>query len=195
MTVYLMRYRARSEAHFEARTLAVPLSDATAGSAVAPLELYLANDTTGALSPRPLSFPLPSDPNTRARVVLEKLLAEYTEPGSAHPLKSPAPGVGSVDDVFLSSLPGKGHGQLAVVDLTPEFVRLHPSGIEPETLTLLSMIATLQANLPSVREVHFLVDGEPRRTLAGHADMTRTYLAGTAQMGPPEFSAGGAARP
>jgi hypothetical protein len=27
-----------------------------------------------------------------------------------------------------------------------------------------------------VTEVRFLVDGEPRATLAGHADLTRTYL-------------------
>ncbi len=63
---------------------------------------------------------------------------------------------------------------------------MHPSGIEPETLTLLSMIATLHANLPAVTQVHFLVDGEPRATLAGHADLTRTYLAGAAQMAPSE---------
>lgn len=186
MSIFLVRYRERVDAHFEARALAVPLSDATAGPNASSLMLYLANDASGALSEQPLAFPLPQDPNTRARVVLEKLLAEYTEPGSPHPLKPMSPGVESVDEVFLSSLPGRGHGQLAVVDLTPEFVHLHPSGIEPENMTLLSMIATLQANLPSVRQVHFLVDGEPRATLAGHADLTRTYLANPALMTPSE---------
>ena len=61
---------------------------------------------------------------------------------------------------------------------------MHPSGIETETLTLLSMISTLHANLPSVTEVRFLVDGEVRPTLAGHADLERTYAAGAAQMLP-----------
>ena len=38
------------------------------------------------------------------------------------------------------------------------------------------MCATLRANLPRVAEVRFLVDGQQRATLAGHADLTRTYL-------------------
>ncbi len=185
MSVFLVRYRNRVNAHFQERALAIPLATA-AGSSPAPLLLYLANDETGALAERPIDFPLPEDPNTRARVVLEKLLSEYTAPGSPHPLKILRPGIESVDEVFLAPVPGRRTGQLAVVDLTPGFIQTHPAGIEPETLTLLSMIATLHANLPSVTEVHFLVDGAPRATLAGHADLSRTYLAGSAQMAPSE---------
>jgi hypothetical protein len=36
----------------------------------------------------------------------------------------------------------------------------------------------LHENFPAVEQVRFLVDGQPRETLAGHADLTRTYLAG-----------------
>lgn len=70
--------------------------------------------------------------------------------------------------------------QLAVVNLTGSFVASHPSGIETETLTILSICGTLHANLPSITQVRFLVDGQPRATLAGHADLTRTYLAADA---------------
>jgi hypothetical protein len=70
--------------------------------------------------------------------------------------------------------------QLAVVTLTSAFVASHPSGIETETLTVLSICGTLHTNLPRVTQVRFLVDGQPRATLAGHADLTRTYLAGDA---------------
>ena len=197
MSIFLVRYRERVDAHFQSRAMAVPLAAAAAGpgSASGPLLLYLADDDTGALSERPLAFPLPDDPNTRARVVLEKLLSEYTAPGSPHPLKPLAPGVEGVDEVYLAPVAGKPHGTLAVVDLTPNFVHIHPSGIEPETLTLLSMIATLHANLPSVTEVRFLVDGGPRATLAGHADLSRTYLAGAAQMAPSEAFTSGAVHP
>jgi len=73
-----------------------------------------------------------------------------------------------------------GGPQLAVVNLTSAFVASHPSGIEAETLTLLSICETLHANLPRVTQVRFLVDGQPRATLAGHADLTRTYLAADA---------------
>jgi hypothetical protein len=74
--------------------------------------------------------------------------------------------------------------QLAVVNLTSAFVASHPSGIEAETLTVLSICATLHANLPRVTQVRFLVDGQPRATLAGHADLTRTYLASDAAPSP-----------
>ena len=65
---------------------------------------------------------------------------------------------------------------LAVVNLTSSFAASHPSGIETEMLTVLSICGTLHANLPRVTQVRFLVDGQQRATLAGHADLTRTYL-------------------
>jgi hypothetical protein len=189
MSIFLARYRARVDAHFPARAMAVPLAAAGAAAVPAPMVLYMADDNTGTLAERPLAFPLPQDVNTRARVVLEKLLAEYSAPGSAHPLQPGPPGAENVDEVYLLPVPGSpvnSRGELAVVDLAPAFIHRHPSGIEPETLTLLSMIATLHANLPTVTQVRFLVDGEPRATLAGHADLTRTYLAGPAEVTPAE---------
>jgi hypothetical protein len=66
--------------------------------------------------------------------------------------------------------------QLAVVNLTGSFAASHPSGIAEENLTILSICGTLHANLPRVTQVRFLVDGQSRATLAGHADLTRAYL-------------------
>ena len=51
----------------------------------------------------------------------------------------------------------------------------HPSGVEAETLTLQSIIGTLHTNLPQIEQIRFLVDGQRRETLAGHADLLRTY--------------------
>jgi hypothetical protein len=45
---------------------------------------------------------------------------------------------------------------------------------------VLSICGTLHANQPRITQVRFLVDGQTRPTLAGHADLTRTYLAGDA---------------
>ena len=73
---------------------------------------------------------------------------------------------------------------LAVVNVAGGFADSHPAGIEAETLTIESFCQTLHANLPEISEVRFLVDGEQRDTLAGHADLTRTYL--TAQATPRE---------
>ena len=66
-------------------------------------------------------------------------------------------------------------GQLAVINLRGSFVNQHPSGVEAESLTLLSIIGTLHANFPQIEQIRFLVDGQPRETLAGHADLLRTY--------------------
>jgi len=68
-------------------------------------------------------------------------------------------------------------GELAVIDLHSTFVNQHPSGVEVESLTLRSILGTLHANLPQIEQVRFLVDGQARETLAGHADLLRTYPA------------------
>jgi hypothetical protein len=88
-----------------------------------------------------------------------------------------------INDVYFLPVAGQnraagaGSEQVAVVDLSGGLAAAQPSGIEPETLTLLSMMATLHANIPTIAQVHFLVDGQARDTLAGHADLTRTYVA------------------
>jgi hypothetical protein len=121
--------------------------------------------------------------------VLGKLLDLYALPDAAHPVPG---GAASIAQVYLMPANGGEPGspapnsattesqsgpQLAVVNLTGAFAASHPSGLETETLTVLSICATLHANLPRVTQVRFLVDGQPRATLAGHADLSRTYLA------------------
>jgi hypothetical protein len=150
---------------------------------VAPVEqatLMVANDADNSVQPRILTLPLPQNPEARARAVLGKLLELYAAPDATHPVPG---GANSIAQVFLVPM-AEGSGkatdsspQLAVVNLTSAFVAGHPSGLQAETLTILSICATLNANLPRVTDVRFLVDGQTRATLAGHADLTRTYLA------------------
>jgi hypothetical protein len=170
-------WQLRQRAH--RRLLAGQASAPTQAPEVAPAEqatLIAANDAENALIPQVRSLPLPADPGARARAVLGKLLDLYAAPDAVHPVGG---GATSVAQVFL--LPaGKSspdpNAQLAVVNLTGTFAASHPSGIETETLTVLSICGTLRANLPHVTQVRFLVDGQTRPTLAGHADLTRTYL-------------------
>ena len=87
-------------------------------------------------------------------------------PNSAHTLQSgPA-----VDDVFLLN-------NQAIINLRSSFLDNHPSGVLVENLTVQSIIGTLHAALPQITAIRFLVDGEPHDTLAGHADLQRTYPA------------------
>ncbi len=156
----------------------------TTAPVVAPAEaatLLVANDMDGTLVQEQESLPLPQDPEARARALLLKLLEIYGGAEAMHPIPAVPRGV---EQVFLLPVPaasGKGRpvsngGQLAVVNLAGAFANGHPAGIEAETLTVLSICGTLHANLPQITEVRFLVDGQPRATLAGHADLTRMYL-------------------
>lgn len=136
--------------------------------------LYLANDAEGSITPTTSQVALPKEPALRAQALLNHLLTQYTQPESPHPLQSgPA-----VDDVFLmATKSGDDPGLTAVINLHGSFADNHPSGIEVETFTLASIIGTLHAALPGITQVRFLVDGQPRETLAGHADLTRAYPA------------------
>ncbi len=149
------------------------------------IPVLLANDADGSVYEATRRYALPQEPTTRARALLEHLLNDYSLPDSKHPLQTGA----AVDDVFLLALPitnppaaaassgmlPKSTGEVAVINLRASFAENHPSGIEVEDLTIRSMIGTLHANIPDLMEVRFLVDGQPRETLAGHADLLRTY--------------------
>ena len=173
--------------HAHQRLLAGEDSAPTQAPAVAPSQqatLLVASDADNSLLAQVQSLPLPQDPGAQARVILGKLLDLYAAPKAAHPVPG---GANSIAQVFLLPAPASPSAaaaqkdspsgpQLAVVNLTGAFVATHPSGLETEDLTLLSICATLHANLPRVTQVRVLVDGQTRATLAGHADLTRTYL-------------------
>jgi hypothetical protein len=191
--------------HAHQRLLAGEQTTPTQAPQVAPAEqatLMVANDTDDSLNTQSLTLPLPQSQGARAKAILGKLLDLYTASDSGHPVPG---GAASVTEVFLMPAPEAGSGaagsgstanqngnqdtdqdaqakdsqavpEMAVVNLTGAFAASHPSGIETESLTVLSICATLHANLSRVTEVRFLVDGQPRETLSGHADLTRTYL-------------------
>jgi hypothetical protein len=188
MTVLLWRQLDRAHQHMLEGQSSAP----TQAPLVAPAEsatLMVASDSDGSLQPRVLSLPLPSldaNPGARARAILGRLLDLYAAGDSAHPVPG---GAASIEQVYLLPEPASDSSpatagnknaqtgsQLAVVNLSGSFAASHPSGIETETLTVLSICATLHANLPRVGSVRFLIDGQQHDTLAGHADLTRTYL-------------------
>ena len=174
-----MLWQLRQRAH--KRLLAGESTSPTTAPQVAPAEqatLVAANDADNSLIPQVHSLPLPADPEARARAVLGRLLDLYSAPDSTHPVPG---GAASVDQVFLLPAPGaKNAGdpaaRLAVVNLSGTFAASHPAGLEAESLTIVSICATLKANFPNIVQVRFLVDGQPRPSLAGHADLTRIYL-------------------
>lgn len=157
------------------------------------VSLDLADDANGSITPTIVSIALPSQPAIRVRALLEHLLSQYTLPQSAHPVGG---GV-AIESIYLLDLPLAGPGgqrketsaaartcsdpltcdtgELAVVNLRGSWADAHPSGITVETLTIQSILGTIHANLPEITKVKFLVDGQPRDTLAGNVELNRIY--------------------
>lgn len=200
MALFLLRGCAQAREKFTRAADQTPLT-APVTAPTETVHLALADDATGTLSMQDREAALPVEPTGRVRVLLTRLLAEYSYKGSRHPLE----GGPAVEDVFLLDLPlrpaaASGGGlpahraspavadladsgaepaspgaQLAVITLNKTFADHHPSGVEPESLTIASILATLHANVPRIEQARFLVDGQPRETLNGHADLTRVY--------------------
>jgi Sporulation and spore germination len=130
-----------------------------------PAILYVAYDDIGVLQAETFRIPLPEGRQQRAEELLRTLLNVYLDKSSPHTLAAGS----EVRNVYLVD-PG-----LAVIDLNSAFANGHRSGILVEDLTVASLVQTLSANLPGITRVKFLVDGEERDTLAGHADLTSFY--------------------
>jgi hypothetical protein len=161
--LHLKQHAVEVESGQSERPVAPPVA-----TAPEPVTLYIAYDGDGVLRKRTVTAQLPSEPTARAREILRTLLGVYLGPSSPHPL-----GAGSdVTEVFVVN------NSLAVVDLNQAFADGHRSGVWEESLTVDSLVGTLNANMPNITQVKFVVNGQERETLAGHADLMSTYDAG-----------------
>jgi Sporulation and spore germination len=147
-----------------AATAALPVAPPASGP-TENVTLYVADDGAGHLHPQSAKIPLPAGRQQRAEELLRALLRIYQQPGASHPL-APASDIRSI---YLVD-PG-----VAVIDVNAAFADQHRSGIMAEQLTVNSMVETLAANVPGVSRVSILVEGKPRDTLAGHADLTQFF--------------------
>lgn len=63
----------------------------------------------------------------------------------------------------------------AIVDLSQEALTDFQPGIESESLAIYSIVDSLCANIPQIKEVKFLVQGQEVQTLDGHIDLTGSF--------------------
>jgi hypothetical protein len=119
----------------------------------------------GSLMPVTVEMPLSNDPTLRAKQVLNTLLAG---PVSAE-LRTLPP------DAVLLALYMLSDGT-AIADFSEALATATPSGIESEQVAVDSISKTLEANVPQVRWLKILIHGQEVDTLAGHLDLTRTFL-------------------
>ena len=129
------------------------------------IQVLVAYDEDRALRWRDATVALPNERSLRAREVLRAILAQYLQRPSPHPLGKGA----DIKDVYMIN------NETVLVDTTAQFADAHPSGILLEEMTICSLIETLTANVPGIKKVKFVVDGQERDTLAGHVDLMSFY--------------------
>jgi hypothetical protein len=133
----------------------------------------------GSLMPVSVDLPLAMDPAARAKQVLNTLLAG---PIDAE-LRTLPP-----DAVLLAfyMLPDG----TAIADFSEAMATSTPSGIQSEQMAVDSIAKTLETNVPQVKWLKILIHGQEVDTLAGHLDLTRTFLVNAkATPMPPQASA------
>ncbi len=65
-----------------------------------------------------------------------------------------------------------GEEGLAIIDFEPDLDSFAPGGVSGELLTIFALVHTLSENVPDIRSVQILVNGEERSTLAGHVKIS-----------------------
>lgn len=127
-----------------------------------------ANDAT--LVSVTVDLPLSNDPVLRSKQVLNTLLAG---PVDAE-LRTLPP-----DAVLLAFylLPDG----TAIADFSEAMATSVPSGIVSEQLAVNSIARTLEANVSQVQRLKILIHGQEVETLAGHLDLTGTFVVSTKQ--------------
>lgn len=144
--------------------------------------LFWASDSDETtLAPVIVELPLSKDPVLRSKQVLNTLLAGPVD----SELRTLPP-----DAVLLAFyiLPDG----TAIADFSEALATSIPSGIVSEQLAVDSMARTLEANVPQIQRLKILIHGQEVETLAGHVDLTGTFIVNTKLAAPPPPPAGAA---
>jgi spore germination protein GerM len=128
-----------------------------------PVQLFYEDDSL-LLSPRIENVALPDSEGASIRPLLVALLA----PAPAGGEPKPVPEGIEVRATYL--LPDG----TAIVDLSgPLLMAGWKTGSQAELMLAYSIVQTLTSNLPSIRQVQLLVNGQPAETLAGHLSLEK----------------------
>jgi Sporulation and spore germination len=175
--IYLpvLRRRLREAAKLQQQTAEQARRELTQAVPVNPGEprvkaklFWASGNGDGALMDSTVELPLSSDPVLRAKQVLNTLLAGPVDAD----LRTLPP-----DAVLLAFyiLPNG----TAIADFSEALATATPSGIQSEQLAVDSITKTLEANVPRVQRLKILIHGQEVETLAGHLDLTGTFLVNT----------------
>jgi hypothetical protein len=126
---------------------------------------WLSDSDNSMLAPVEVEMPLSSDPVLRSKQVLNTLLAGPVDVE----LRTLPP------DAVLLALYILPDGT-TIADFSEALATSTPSGIASEQLAVDSLTRTLEANVPQVKRLKILIHGQEVETLAGHVDLTGTFV-------------------
>jgi len=128
-----------------------------------PVQLFYEDDGL-LLAPRVENVALPESDSAALRPLLAALIAPA--PAGTDPRPVPE-GIEIRATYFLPD-------GTAIVDLGgPLFATGWKTGSQAELMLVYSIVQTLTSNLPAIRQVQILVNGQPSETLAGHVSIER----------------------
>jgi Sporulation and spore germination len=127
--------------------------------------LYFPSTDRGALIEETRQMTLAASNQDRIRQVLLALM-EGSQQGQSRPL----PPSTDVRGVFLTP------DGTAYLDLASSALNVFQPGIESETLAVYSIVDSICADVPVVKRVKFLIQGQEVDTLEGHVDLTSAFV-------------------
>jgi spore germination protein GerM len=124
------------------------------------ITLYFPSDEEGLLLSETRQIAWATNDTDRIRQVVLALID-----GSLKGLRRPLPPTTELRAAFLTS------DGTAYVDFSNNALGLLAPGIQSETLAVYSIVNSLAANIPAVKKVRILVQGQEVETLNGHTDL------------------------
>ncbi len=147
-------------------TLAAPVNPGQ--PRVKTILFWASSSEDGSLAPTTVDLPLSNDPVLRAKQVLNTLLAGPVDTE----LRTLPPDAVLLEFYLL-------HDGTGIADFSEALATSIPSGIQSEQLAADSIARTLEANVPQVQRLKILIHGQETETLAGHLDLTGTFVVNT----------------
>jgi hypothetical protein len=156
----------------QARRELLPPAPVSSGDPKVKVKMFWGSKAGDSFTPVTVELPLSAEPVLRAKQVLNTLLA-----GPIDPEARTLPADAALLAFYL--LPD-GTG---VADFSESMSTSIPSGIQSEQMAVDSITRTLEANVPQVQRLKILIHGQEMDTLAGHLDLTQTFLVNTSGLG------------
>ncbi len=147
-------------------TLAAPVNPGQ--PRVKTILFWASGGEDGSLTATTVELPLSNDPVLRAKQVLNTLLAGPVD----SELRTLPPDAVLLEFYLLPDGTG-------IADFSEALATSIPSGIQSEQLAADSLARTLEANVQQVQRLKILIHGQETETLAGHLDLTGTFVVNT----------------